>query len=45
MITITKFNVTNYAHWPTEMALLLKQKQGYGIIQGYDDKPEQPEKP
>jgi len=41
-ITITKFNGTNYAQWATEMALLLEQKQVYGIITGYDDKPEEP---
>ena len=42
-ITITKFNGTNYAQWATEMALLLKQNQVYGIIKGYDEKPEEPE--
>jgi len=31
----------NYAQWATEMALLLEQKQVYGIIKGYDDKPEE----
>jgi len=41
-ITITKFNGTNYAQWATEMALLLEQKQVYGIIKGYEDKPEEP---
>jgi hypothetical protein len=41
-ITITKFNGTNYAQWATEMALLLEQKQVYGIIKGYDHKPEEP---
>ena len=41
-ITITKFNGTNYAQWATEMALLLEQKQVYGIIKGYDNKPEEP---
>jgi len=41
-ITFTKFSGTNYAQWATEMALLLKLKQVYGIIKGYDDKPEQP---
>jgi len=41
-ITITKFNGTYYAQWATEMALLLEQKQVYGIIKGYDDKPEEP---
>jgi len=40
-ITISKFNGTNYAQWATEMALLLEQKQVYGIINGYDDKPEE----
>jgi len=42
MITITKFNGTNYAHWATDMALLLEQKPVYGIITEYDDKPEEP---
>jgi hypothetical protein len=32
----------NYAQWATEMALLLKPKQVYGIIKGYHDKPEEP---
>jgi len=41
-ITITKFNGTHYAQWATEMALLLEQKQVYGIIKRYDDKPEEP---
>jgi hypothetical protein len=41
-ITITMFNGTNYAQWATEMALLLEQKQVYGIIKGYDEKPEEP---
>jgi hypothetical protein len=41
-ITIIKFNGTNYAQWATVMALLLKQKQVYGIIKGYDDKLEEP---
>jgi len=31
----------NYAQWATEMALLLEQKQVYGIITEYDDKPEE----
>jgi hypothetical protein len=41
-ITITKFNGTYCAQWATEKALLLEQKQVYGIIKGYDDKPEEP---
>jgi hypothetical protein len=41
-ITITKFNGTNNAQWANEMALLLEQKQMYGIIRGYDEKPEEP---
>ena len=41
-ITITKFNGTNYAHWAIEMVLLLEQKQVYGIIKGFNDKPEEP---
>jgi len=39
-ITITKFNGKNHAQWATEMALLLDQKQVYGIIKAYHDKPE-----
>jgi len=35
-------NGMNYAQWATEMALLLEQKQVYGISKGYDDKPEEP---
>jgi len=42
MITIIMLNGTNSAQWATEMALLLEQKQVYGIITGYDDKPEEP---
>jgi len=38
-IRITKFNGTNYAQWATKMALLLKQKQVYSMIKGYDEKP------
>jgi len=41
-ITITKFNGKKYAQWATEMALLLEQKQVYGIIKGYDGTPEEP---
>jgi len=41
-ITITEFNGTNNAQWATEMALLFEQKQVYGIINGYSDKPEEP---
>jgi len=41
-ITITKFNGTNYAQCLTEMALLFEQKQVYGIIKGYDERPEEP---
>jgi hypothetical protein len=41
-ITITKFNGTNYALWATKMALHLEQKQVYGIINGYNDKREEP---
>jgi hypothetical protein len=41
-ITITKFIGTNYVQWATEMALLVEQKQVYGIIKGYDGKPEEP---
>ena len=38
-ITIAKFNGSNYKQWSGEMALLLEQKQVYGIIEGYDEKP------
>jgi len=41
-ITITKYTGTNHAQWATEMALLLEQKRVYGIIKGYNDKPETP---
>ena len=41
-ITIIKFNGVNYAQWATEMALLPEQNQVYGIITGYNDKPEEP---
>jgi hypothetical protein len=41
-ITITKINARNYAQSATEMALLLEQKQLYGIINGYKNKPEEP---
>jgi hypothetical protein len=41
-ITVTKFTGPNYAQWATEMALLLDQKQVYGIFKGYDNKPEEP---
>jgi acylphosphatase len=40
-ITITNVNGINYRKWATGMALLLKQMQVYGIIKGYDDKPEE----
>jgi hypothetical protein len=40
--TITKFKRPNYAQWATMIALCLEQKQVYGIIKGYDDKPEEP---
>jgi hypothetical protein len=41
VITITKFNGTNYKQWSGEMALLLEQKQVYGIVTGDDEKPEE----
>jgi hypothetical protein len=41
-ITIIKFNGTNYAQWATETALLLEQKEVYGIIKGLDGKLEEP---
>jgi hypothetical protein len=37
--TITKLNGTNYAQWATEMPLHFEQKQVYGIMKRYDDKP------
>jgi len=36
-ITINRFDGTNCAQRATEMALLLEQKQVYGIINGYDE--------
>jgi len=39
---ITKLNGTNHAQWETEMALVLEPKHVYGIIKGYDDKPDEP---
>jgi hypothetical protein len=41
MITITRFNGTNYTQWAAEMALHLEQNQVYGIIKGYDNKPDE----
>jgi hypothetical protein len=41
-IIMTKVIDSNYAQWATEMALLLAPKQVYGIIKGYDNKPEEP---
>jgi hypothetical protein len=41
-ITNTKFNGMNYAQGAAERALLLEQKEVYGIIKRYDDKPEEP---
>ena len=41
-ITITQFDVMIYAQCAPEMVLLLTQKQVYGIIKGYNDKPEEP---
>jgi len=41
-IAITKFKDTNHAPWATMIALLLEQKQVYGIYQEYDDKLEVP---
>jgi hypothetical protein len=40
-IRITKVNGKNYAPLATKMSLLLEQKQLFGIIEGYDDKPEE----
>jgi hypothetical protein len=41
-ITIAKFNGMHCAQLATEMALHLEQKQVYGIIKEYDDKPQEP---
>jgi hypothetical protein len=41
-ITIIKFNGMNYAQWATETAILLVQKEVYGIIKGLDGKLEEP---
>jgi len=41
-ITITTFNGINYSQSPTKMAQLLEQNQEYGIIEGYNDKLEEP---
>jgi hypothetical protein len=40
--TITKCNGTNNAQWATETGLLLEQEQVYGIIEVFNDKPEEP---
>jgi len=39
-ISIAKFNGLNYKQWSGEMALLLEQKQVYGIVTGEDVRPE-----
>jgi acyl-CoA reductase-like NAD-dependent aldehyde dehydrogenase len=39
-ISIAKFNRSNYKQWSGEMALLLEQKQVYGIVTGEDERPE-----
>jgi len=41
-ISIAKFNGSNYKQWSGEMALLLEQKQVYGIVTGEDERPEDP---
>jgi len=41
-ISIAKFNGSNYKQWSGEMALLLEQKQVYGIVSGEDERPEDP---
>ena len=41
-ISIAKFNGSNYEQWSGEMALLLEQKQVYGIVMGEDERPEDP---
>jgi hypothetical protein len=38
-ISIAKFNGSNYKQWSGEMALLLEQKQVYGIVMGKDERP------
>jgi len=39
-ISIAKFNRSNNKQWSGEMALLLEQKQVYGIVKGEDMRPE-----
>ena len=41
-ISIAMFNGSNYQQWSGEMALLLEQKQVYGIVTGEDEQPEDP---
>jgi len=41
-ISIAKFNGSNYKQLSGEMALLLEQKQVYGIVTGEDARPEDP---
>jgi len=39
-ISIAKFEGSNYKQWSGEMALLLEEKQVYGIVTGEDERPE-----
>jgi len=39
---MTMFNGTNYVHQAAKMAPILEQKQGYGIITAYSDRPQEP---
>jgi len=41
-ISIAKFNQSNYKQWSREVALLLEQKQVYGIVAGEDEQPDDP---
>jgi hypothetical protein len=41
-VSIAKFNRSNYKQWPVEMALLMDQKQVYGIVTEEDERPEDP---
>jgi len=41
-ISIAKFNGSNYKQLSGEMALLLEQKQVYGIVMGENERPEDP---
>jgi hypothetical protein len=42
LITINKFNCTNYGQWATETAQLLERMQVYGVVKWYDNNLEEP---